>query len=158
MKSSGLRLNNAELCGGVLWLALSLFVTWQGGRLGLGEVSRPGLGFALFWIGLLMCGLSLAIVARAIFVEGLSVSSLWAGTRWSKTLIVIATLGVYGYAFSELGFIVSTIPMMLILLRSVDPVRWSLTIPLGLGTPLLLWWVLTRLLHIQLPAGVFEIG
>lgn len=158
MKSSGLRVNNAELWGGTIWFALSVFVLWQGRRLGLGEVSQPGLGFALFWIGLLMCGLSLWIAVHAVFVEGSSVRSLWAGTRWYKTLIVIATLVVYGYAFSELGFLVSTIPMMLILLRAVDPVRWSLALPLGIGTPVALWWILKQLLQIQLPSGLFEIG
>jgi len=158
MKSSGLRVNNAELWGGAIWFSLSVFVLWQGRRLGLGEASQPGLGFALFWIGLLMCGLSLWIAARAVFVGGPSVRSMWAETRWRKTLIVIATLVAYGYAFSELGFLLSTIPMMLILLRAIDPVRWSLALPLGIGAPLALWWILKQLLQIQLPSGLFEIG
>jgi putative tricarboxylic transport membrane protein len=47
---------------------------------------------------------------------------------------------------------------MMLLLRAIDPVRWSLTIPLAILAPLGVWWVLKRLLLIQLPSGIFEIG
>jgi putative tricarboxylic transport membrane protein len=158
MKSSGLRINNAELWGGVIWFALGVFVIEQGRRLGLGSVNQPGMGFTMFWIGLVMSGLALGIAAHAIKTEGPSVRSLWSGTRWKKTLIVIATFLLYAILFSRLGFLLSTIPLMLVLLRAVDPVRWVLAIPLAFGMPLLIWWVLKQLLQIQLPNGWFEIG
>lgn len=158
MKSSGFRISNAELWGGAIWFAISLFVTDQGRRLGLGSVSAPGMGFAMFWIGLFMAGLSLAVAVRSLSGEGASVRVLWAGTRWRKTLIVIATFVVYAIAFSRLGFLLSTIPLMLVLLRAVDPVRWTLALPLAFGVPLLIWWVLKALLQIQLPGGWFEVG
>ena len=47
---------------------------------------------------------------------------------------------------------------MLLLLRLIDPVRWTLAIPIGLLSPLGVWWVLKHLLLIQLPSGIFEIG
>jgi putative tricarboxylic transport membrane protein len=37
-------------------------------------------------------------------------------------------------------------------------VRWTLAIPIAVLTPLGVWWVLKRLLLIQLPSGIFEIG
>jgi putative tricarboxylic transport membrane protein len=37
-------------------------------------------------------------------------------------------------------------------------VRWSLAIPIGLFAPLGVWWVLERLLLIQLPSGILGIG
>jgi putative tricarboxylic transport membrane protein len=47
---------------------------------------------------------------------------------------------------------------MLLLLRLIDPVRWPLAIPIAVLVPLGMWWVLKRLLLIQLPSGIFEIG
>jgi putative tricarboxylic transport membrane protein len=158
MKSSGVRINNAELWGGVIWFALGLFVIEQGRRLGLGSINEPGMGFTLFWIGLVVCGLSFGVAAQAITNEGPSVRALWHDTRWGKTLIVIVTFVVYAFAFTRLGFLLSTIPLMLVLLRAVDPVRWTLAVPLAIGMPLLIWWVLKQLLQIQLPNGWFEIG
>jgi putative tricarboxylic transport membrane protein len=47
---------------------------------------------------------------------------------------------------------------MVLQLRLIDPVRWSLTIPIAFLVPLGMWWVLKRVLLIQLPSGIFEIG
>ena len=47
---------------------------------------------------------------------------------------------------------------MLLLLRVIDPVRWTLAIPLAVLAPVGVWWVLKRGLLIQLPSGMFEIG
>ncbi|MBY0531504.1 MAG: tripartite tricarboxylate transporter TctB family protein [Xanthobacteraceae bacterium] len=158
MKSSGFRVNNAELWGGAIWFAVSLFVLEQGRRLGLGTVNAPGMGFMMFWLGIVMAGLSLGVAAQSIRSEGPSIRALWAGTRWVKTLIVIVAFVLYAYAFTQLGFLLSTIPLMLVLLRAIDPVRWVIALPLAFGAPLLIWWVLERVLQIQLPTGVFEIG
>jgi putative tricarboxylic transport membrane protein len=158
MKSSGFRVNNAELWGGAIWFAVSLFVLEQGRRLGFGTVNAPGMGFMMFWLGIVMAGLSLGVAAQSIRSEGPSIRALWAGTRWVKTLIVIVAFVLYAYAFTQLGFLLSTIPLMLVLLRAIDPVRWVIALPLAFGAPLLIWWVLERVLQIQLPTGVFEIG
>jgi putative tricarboxylic transport membrane protein len=158
MRSSGLRINNAELWGGAIWFAISLFVIDQGRKLGLGAVNQPGMGFTMFWIGIVMAGLSLGVAAQAIKTEGPSVRALWSGSRWMKTLIVIVTFIIYAIAFTRIGFLLSTIPMMIVLLRVIDPVRWVLALPLAVGAPLMVWWVLKSLLQIQLPNGVFEVG
>ena len=47
---------------------------------------------------------------------------------------------------------------MLLLLRLIDPVRWTLAIPIAVLVPSGMWWVLKRLLLIQLPSGLFGIG
>ena len=158
MKSSGIRINNAELGGGAIWFAISLFVLEQGRRLELGTINEPGMGFMMFWLGIVMAGLSIAVAVQSIRSEGPSVRALWADTRWLKTLIVIVTFVVYAYAFTRLGFLLSTIPLMLVLLRAIDPVRWTIAVPLAIGSPLLVWWVLEKVLQIQLPTGWLEIG
>jgi putative tricarboxylic transport membrane protein len=67
-------------------------------------------------------------------------------------------LTAYAFALEPLGFLISTIPLMLMLLRVIDPVRWTLAIPLAVLAPLGVWWVLKHGLLIQLPSGMFEIG
>jgi putative tricarboxylic transport membrane protein len=52
----------------------------------------------------------------------------------------------------------ATIPLLLVLLRGVDPVPWRTAIPLAVVSTVGVWWVLKRALLIQLPAGMFEIG
>jgi putative tricarboxylic transport membrane protein len=112
----------------------------------------------LFYTGLLMCVFAATIIVAAITEGGPTFGSRWEDTRWTKPLLVIACLTAFAFALDPLGFLLSAIPLMVLLLRVIDPVRWSLTIPLAVLTPLGVWWVLKRALLIQLPSGIFEIG
>jgi len=112
----------------------------------------------LFYAGILMCVFAFTILIAALGQGGPAFSSLWADTRWTKPLIVIVCLVAFSILFEPLGFLLASIPLLLLLLRVIDPVRWMLAIPLAVSIPLGAWWVLKHALLIQLPAGIFEIG
>ncbi len=150
--------DNSELWSGAASMALGIFVIWAGANLGIGSVNDPEAGFVLFFTGILMCLFAFTIMIAALGEGGPTFSSLWAGTRWTKPLIVIACLVAFSILFEPLGFLLASIPLLLLLLRVIDPVRWMLAIPLAVSIPLGAWWVLKHALLIQLPAGIFEIG
>jgi putative tricarboxylic transport membrane protein len=152
------RLNNSELWGGLIGLGLGLFVLWSGIKLKLGTINDPGSGFVLFYTGILMCLFAVSIIYAALTEGGPTLGSRWENARWSKPLLVIVCLIAFSFALDPLGFLLSAIPLMLLLLRVVDPVRWTLAVPIAVLVPLGMWWVLKRLLLIQLPSGMFEIG
>jgi putative tricarboxylic transport membrane protein len=153
-----LRLNNSELWGGLIGLALGVFVIWSGLKLKLGTINDPGSGYVLFYTGVLMCVFAITIIVAAVTEGGPTFASRWEGARWTKPLLIIACLIAFSFALDQIGFLLSAIPLMLLLLRVVDPVRWTLAIPIAVLAPLGVWWVLKRLLLIQLPSGIFEIG
>ena len=153
-----LKLNNSELWGGLIGLALGIFVIRSGIKLKLGTINDPGSGYVLFYTGILMCLFALTIIIAAVTEGGPSFASRWEGARWTKPLTLIACLIAFSFALEPLGFLLSAIPLMLLLLRAIDPVRWPLAIPLAVLAPLGVWWVLKRALLIQLPSGIFEIG
>jgi putative tricarboxylic transport membrane protein len=153
-----LKLNNSELWGGLIGLALGGFVIWSGLKLKLGTINDPGSGYVLFYTGILMCLFAASIIFAAVTEGGPTFASRWENASWSKPLLVIACLTAFSFALDPLGFLLSSIPLMVLLLRLIDPVRWSLTIPIALLVPLGMWWVLKRALLIQLPSGIFEIG
>lgn len=152
------KLNNSELWGGVVGFALGVFVIWQGYSLKIGTINDPGSGYVLFYTGLLMCVFALTIMVSAITEGGPTFGSLWAGTRWTKPVMVIGCLTAFSFLFEPLGFLLASIPLLLLLLRVIDPVRWTLAIPLAILAPLGVWWVLKHGLLIQLPSGIFNIG
>jgi putative tricarboxylic transport membrane protein len=147
-------LGSAELWGGLAWLALGLFVTWQGWNQGLGELHEPGSGFAVFWCGLIIVGLAATIVAGAVAKEGPTLKSLWAETRWPKVLLVMSLLLVFGFFFEQIGFIPASLILLLVLMRFIDPVPWWQAITVSVGAVIGVWLMLSKLLMIQLPAGV----
>jgi putative tricarboxylic transport membrane protein len=152
------RLNNSEFWTGLLGLALGVFVIRSGLKLKLGTINDPGSGFMLFYIGLLMCAFAVSIAIAAITEGGPTFGSRWEGARWSKPAAIIVILTAYAFALEPLGFLIATIPLMLLLLRLIDPVRWTLAIPLAIMAPFGVWWVLKHGLAIMLPTGMFEIG
>ena len=152
------RLNNSELWGGLIGLGLGGFVVWSGLKLKLGTINDPGSGYVLFYTGILMCAFAATIIFAALTEGGPTFGSRWKDARWTKPVVIIACLIAFSIALEPLGFLLSSIPLTLLLMRLIDPVRWSLTIPIALFAPLGMWWVLKRLLLIQLPSGIFEIG
>lgn len=153
-----MKIDNTELWAGLFGLALSAFVVWSGYTLKIGSIHDPGSGYVMFYAGLLMVIFSLIILFSAIKDGGPTFLSLWRDVLWTKPLIVIALLIVFTFVFEPLGFLVSTTLLLIALLRVIDPVPWGKAIPIAVLTPLICWYVLDKLLLIQLPSGVFKIG
>lgn len=153
-----MKIDNTELWSGLVGLALSAFVVWSGLSLGLGSVTDPGSGYVMFYAGLLMIVFSVIILYSAIKEGGPTFLSLWRNVLWTKPLIVIAALIAFTLVFDTIGFLISTMVLLITLLRVIDPVPWPRAIPIAILVPLLAWYVLDRVLLIQLPAGIFNLG
>jgi putative tricarboxylic transport membrane protein len=149
-------IRNSELWGGLFWLTMGTFMVWAGRDLGLGRLNEPGSGFAFYWIGILMCALSLVVIGQALVSGGPTVASLWAGVRWRKVLAVVGLLLVYGIGFQTIGFIPCTLALLLVLMWFVDPVRWWLALIVAVVATFGVWAALTKWLKIQLPSGILR--
>lgn len=146
-------LRNAQLWGGLFWLAFGVFIAFQGYELGLGQAREPGSGFAIFWLGLLMAAFAASIVLSAIKNGGEDIASLWRGTRWQKVLLIIVMLLVFGFLFETIGFVICSLVLLLVLMRVVDPVPWPTALLVSFGATFGMWHCLNKLLLIQLPNG-----
>lgn len=152
------RLNNSELWGGLIGFGLGIFVIRSGLKLKLGTINDPGSGYVLFYTGILMCVFAATIIVAALTEGGPTFGSRWQNARWTKPAIVIACLTAFAFALDPFGFLLSSIPLTLLLMRLIDPVRWEIAIPVSIIVPAGMWWLLKRALGIQLPSGMFEIG
>lgn len=139
--------------GGLVWLVLGIFVAFQGYELGLGQTREPGSGFAIFWLGLLTAAFAASIVFSAIKNGSEDITSLWRGTRWGKVALIIVLLLVFGYLFDTIGFVVCSLALLLVLMRVVDPVPWPTALIVSFGATFGIWYVMNKLLLIQLPNG-----
>lgn len=153
-----MRIDNTELWSGLVALAFSLFVVWSGIDMGMGSINDPGSGYVLFYAGLLMILFSAIMLYSAVKDGGPTFLSLWKDVLWTKPLIVIALLVAFTLAFETVGFLISTTILLLVLLRVIDPVPWVRAISIAVLVPLVCWYVLVKLLLIQLPSGIFQIG
>ena len=153
-----MKIDNTELWSGLVGLAVSIFVVWSGYSLKLGTINDPGSGYVMFYAGLLMIVFSLIMLYGAVKDGGPTFLSLWRDVLWTKPLLVIGLLVAFTLVFETLGFLASTTILLIALLRVIDPVPWMRAIPIALLVPFICWYVLQKLLLIQLPSGILGIG
>lgn len=147
-----------DAASGAFWLLVGAGVTAAGWDLELGSVSDPGPGFVLFWVGLIMAGLSLAVIGAAVRPGATPEAPVWRGARWSRVVAVLVALALYGWALPRLGFIITTTFIMVFLFKAVEPQRWSVAVAGAVASALVAYVVFKVWLGAQLPAGLIEIG
>ena len=146
----------ADTVTSLLALAVSGFILFQGIELGLGRPNDPGSGFILFWTGAIMTVLSGVVLAQSLMPAQRDAPGLgapFAGLRWHKVLYVVALMVVYAAVLEALGFVVSTLVLLLVLFKTVDPQSWRVAILGSALTTLGAWAVFVAWLGTQLPVG-----
>ncbi len=146
-------LRRAELWGGLFWLGVGAFVTWQGWLLELGTLREPGSGFVFFWLGLIISAFAVFIAIGGVRGRGPLLGDLWRGARWRNVLLVILALIAFAFLFERLGFVICSLALLLFLMTVVDPVRPVLSIPISAIAAVGVWYVLEKMLLVQLPKG-----
>ena len=148
-------LRRAEFWGGLFWLGVGAFVAWQGWLLELGTLREPGSGFMFFWLGLIISAFAVSIAVGGLRGEGPLLTDLWRGARWRNVLLVVLALIAFGFLFERLGFVVCSLALLLFLMTVVDPVRPVISIPVLLIAAVGVWYVLEKMLLVQLPKGTW---
>jgi len=143
----------------IFWLSVGAWICYQGYDTGLGSLHEPGSGFLIFWAGIVMTVLSIIILTQALLKRkgGAGTKMNWASIRWGKIFLVSASLFAYGYALIPLGFVFTTILLLLFLCKIIEPQRWSVSIGVSLISTLCVYVVFQLWLGIQLPRGILSL-
>ncbi len=72
--------------------------------------------------------------------------------------MVVAALVAYAWVLSWLGFIGTTVTLLVVLFKFVEPQRWSVALGGAVASALLAYAVFHLWLGAQLPRGVLELG
>lgn len=140
-------------------MAIGIGVCYGGYDLGLGSLHDPGGGFIFFWVGVITIGLSFGVLILSIrkkTVRG-EMKAIWTEISWKKTTPVLAALFIYAYLFTPLGFILSTIFLLIFLFKAVEPQKWSWAIFGAIVSTLAAYGLFRLWLNCQLPQGFLGI-
>lgn len=143
----------------IFWLFVGAWICYQGYDTGLGSLHEPGSGFLIFWAGIVMTVLSIIILTQALLKkkDRAGTKMNWASIRRGKIFLVSASLFAYGYALIPLGFVFTTILLLLFLCKIIEPQRWSVSIGVSLISTLCVYVVFQLWLGIQLPRGILSL-
>lgn len=147
-------MRTADLVSASLWLAIAFGITASGWDLGLGTMVEPGSGFMIFWIGILMTVLSLAVLAAAFSQpSGRGLGALWSGVAWRKIPYVALLLLLYALLLPTLGFPLVTVLLLIILFKTIEPQSWTVAVIGAIVSAAVAYLVFDRWLGTQLPVG-----
>lgn len=143
----------------LFWMAMGIGISCGGYDLDVGNIHDPGAGFMFFWIGLIMIGLSLIILIKAVRTKGAKgeLNGLWAEIQWKKVISVLASLFIYAYVLTALGFILTTTLLLIFLFKAVEPQKWSWAIVGAVVFTLAAYGLFHSWLGCQLPQGLLGI-
>ena len=144
----------------LFWFVLGLAVIFLSYRLGLGTLTSPGPGFLPFWCALILSVLSLGVFFHRLLLpsggESQKVWKLWGGVRWLRGVFVVSALLVYTLVFTSLGYLLSTLVLLLFLFKAIEPQRWTVAIGGAILASFISFVLFALWLDVQLPRGILE--
>ncbi len=140
----------------IIWAAFGLYIAFEGYRLELGAVNDPKPGFFVFWAGIILSSLSIALFFQTLFYpkeEGAEEKILWKDLQRSKGIKLMASLFIYVLVFPWLGFISSSFLLLLFLFMGLQPMRWQVALPLTFITITLFYLIFEVFLGCHFPGA-----
>jgi putative tricarboxylic transport membrane protein len=128
------------------WFLLSVFVSYQSYKLGMGSLRVPGPGFVFFWTAV--------IVGKPGEKEKEGAVLMKAGA--GKVIRVLIALFLFALLLEWVGFVIVTLLLMVFLLRVIEKKPWWLTLLTGVTITVAAYLVFETALQSNLPKGMLE--
>ena len=151
-------MKRADVTVALILTGLAAFVLLEAGKLSFGSMRVPRTAFFPVILATLLLMLSLILLGQAlrgaptgrgserIEVEG-----------WFRIGATLVTLIGFALALERLGFLLSTLLLMVLLLRAIESLEWHKVFAVALATSLVAYALFGWLLGIPLPAGILGI-
>ena len=143
---------NADRVSGVALFLFALATGWEARKLPFGTVNAPDSGFFPLSLAVMLAMLSALIV----FASWLPGARATAPTSWQgagRVALAVAALVAYVAVLNQLGYLLATALIMLLYLRGLERVRWSVSLAITIVS-VVASYVLFRRLGVPLPAGI----
>lgn len=147
-------MRRGDLVSSLFWLLCAILIVVCSLRIPVGRVSNPGPGLIPLFLGVI-----LGIFAIVLFIRSLlqSVSEV-TPFRLEKhqAYRVIGTVGamlVYAFTFIHLGFVTTTLLLMLFLLKVIFKLKWTISVGGAIIISCCAYLLFKVWLGLQLPAG-----
>jgi len=149
--------------GGIGLGIVALVYLFETFKLPFGSTKSPDMGFVPLLIGVVFlgCCLLLTIVNYCLPNRSESKSILneedtKETSDYKKPFLIIIALLLYPLFFVKFGFIISTIPMLYIILRIMQYKTWWNSLLVAVTTIIVIYFVFAVWLGVYFPAGILD--
>ncbi len=151
-------MKRADATVALISIGLAAFVLLEAGKLAFGSVRVPRTAFFPVILATLLLILSLILLGQALrgAPTGRGPERIEA-EGWYRIAATLVTLVGFALALERLGFLLSTLLLMVLLLRAIESLAWHKVLAVALVTSLVAYAIFSWLLGIPLPAGILGI-
>lgn len=147
-----------NIAASLILAGLAGLILYEASQLAFGSIRVPQTGFFPSILAILLLFFSIALLVQTCRqAGGTGGEQPIKNEAWTRISITLAAMLGFALVLETLGFLLSTFTVMLLLLRVIEPQKWSRVIVVALATALVSYFLFARLLNIPLPAGVLEI-
>ena len=148
--------NRNDIGSGLFLLIVGMSLAIFSLRFPVWDEAGPQEGFFPFVIGLILTGLSIAIVINACRnTERAKERQTKERTDWPRALFYVGLVVLYGFLFEKIGFLITSGVFLLILLKFVERQKWSVTIIVSIFAVIVSYYLFVYFLGVPLPKGLF---
>ena len=150
-------LTTMEKVGSVLLIVFSVLIMFEARRYPLGTIDNPGPGFLPFLLGLILGGMSIALLIRTWEKrENQPKIPSWSERGgWIKVSMIFLMLILFTLFFEIAGYIVNVFVFFFILLRPIGRQKWGWSLLLSIGATSVSYILFERWLMLPLPRGIW---
>ena len=143
---------NADRVSGSVLFVFALAVIWQAGKFPFGTVRAPDSGFLPMSFAIALALLSALVVLRTWLPQTVAPEMpTWGGAV--RVVAAVAALVAYALVVDWLGYPISTLLLMMLLLRGIERTGWGMSL-LITCISVVTSYVLFRQLGVALPQGI----
>ena len=102
-----------DFVAGLLFIVVGAAFAWGALNYSFGESARPGPGYFPFGLGVLLAILGGIVLFGALTIETEGGDKI-GHIAWKPLLIILATVGVFGFTLPHLGMVIA-IPVMILM-------------------------------------------
>lgn len=146
-----------EKVSSIFMIGFAIFVVLEARRYPLGTIDNPGPGFLPLLLGLILGGMSIALLIRTWEKrENQPKITSWPERGgWIKVSMIFLMLILFTLFFEIAGYIVNVFVFFFILLRPIGRQKWGWSLLLSIGATSVSYILFERWLMLPLPRGIW---
>lgn len=150
-------MKNPDRWSSSFWLLFSIITCIESYRLGIGSFHNPGDGFLPFLTGIAFGIFSSILLIINLIKKENEDERVFEKIKWKNVILVLVSLFIYAIVLEILGFVLSTLILIIALLRIIERRNWYIVIIIAVASALVSYAVFQLWLQSQLPKGIFGI-